>query len=139
MQRRKQSVTTVSFAAAGEPRRAHFHRPEDKVSPGSPGVFPSPPPEKDGDGDSLLHVCREIAGALMRRYLETGSAAETRREIVVHFENLASCGRARANLLVDLAIELLRVEAYGEYRRDPLELSLLITRAAGGVEDVGLN
>ncbi len=87
-------------------------------------------------GSGLLRLCQEIAASLLRRRLESRDPVqairETRRELVAH---LPGCDEARAGHLVDLALELLHVKARGRYRRNALELSELIARAARQLRD----
>lgn len=97
-------------------------------------------PEAKAVENGLLRLCQEIAGSLLRRRLESGdpvrAVREMRRELTRH---LPDCDEARAGWLVDLALELLHVKARGQFKRNALELSELIARAANQLRDVADN
>lgn len=85
----------------------------------------------------LLNLCREVAGRLLRRQLETGDAEKTVREMrSLLVGSVPGCDAVRARWIVDLALELIHVKKTGAFRRSPLELSLLIARAGNHLREV---
>lgn len=94
---------------------------------------------KAEEEDPLMTVCTEIAGELIRRYLNAPDAAMVREELCQDLMEKVGCDRLRAQRLIELAMELIHVHCYGEYQRDTLELGLLIARAGDQVRDVTSN
>ena len=85
----------------------------------------------------LLCLCREVAGRLLRRQIETGDAEKTVREMrSLLVKSVPECSEVRARWIVDLALELIHVKKNGTFKRSPLELSLLIARAGNHLRDV---
>jgi len=128
MRTRKQSIVTLSFGEERASAPSVHHRPE-----------PSAGSEERSAADDLPALCREIAGALLRRYLLTGDGAGARREIVAGLVEHLECERGRAEDLVDLALETIHAKSYGRYRRNLLELGMLVARAGGELRDPGAN
>jgi hypothetical protein len=111
-------------------------------------AFPSPPPPArsmtpeppKAVESGLLRLCEEIAGTLLRRRLESGDPVQVIRGMRTELVRiLPGCDETRAGCLVDLALELLHVKARGQFKRNALELSELIARAANRLRDAGDN
>lgn len=103
------------------------------------GRFPSPgfPSGEKTVESGLLCLCREVAGRLLRRHLETGDAAKSVREMrSLLVKTVPDCSEVRASWIVDLALELIQVKNTGAFKRNALELSLLIARAGNQLREV---
>lgn len=87
----------------------------------------------------LMSLCKEIAGTLIKRYAETGNPRKACDEVRSVLTEKIDCSPERAIAMIDLALELIRLNCYGEYRRNDLELSLLVSKAAGHVGEQDLN
>lgn len=124
MQNRKQSIVTLSFDEKNETKRGYFSRIDRKKGKNAP-------PLGETVEKSLMALCREIAGALLGMYSMEVDAKCVRREICEKLKKTVECSQAQANSLFDLSLELVHVQSYGHYRRNPLELSLLIATATG--------
>lgn len=90
-------------------------------------------------GNELLELCTEVAGALLRGYSEGKSGTLMRRAIAAGLVEKMSCPEALAENLIDLSLELIHFQAYGSFRSDCLELSLLVAKSGGEVSDESLN
>jgi hypothetical protein len=100
-------------------------------------MTPEPPKAVES---GLLRLCEEIAGTLLRRRLESGDPVQVIRGMRTELVRiLPGCDETRAGCLVDLALELLHVKARGQFKRNALELSELIARAANRLRDAGDN
>lgn len=86
-----------------------------------------------------MSLCKEIAGTLIKRYAETGNPRKACDEVRSVLTEKIDCSPERAIAMIDLALELIRLNCYGEYRRNDLELSLLVSKAAGHVGEQDLN
>ncbi len=85
---------------------------------------------KVDDGKSgLLAFCHEVSGLLIRRQLEVRNPQVVCRFVRSEIVRLMSCSEERAGWIVDLSLELIHVKINGSFKRNPLELSLLIARA----------
>jgi len=71
--------------------------------------------------------------------MEKNDAVAVRREVRARLMQTMSCTAERAERLIELSLELIHVKIYGRYRRDPLELSLLIAWAGNQLREVGDN
>ncbi len=71
--------------------------------------------------------------------MEKNDAAAVRREVRARLMQMMSCTAERAERLIELSLELIHVKIHGRYRRNPLELSLLIARAGNQLREVGDN
>lgn len=87
----------------------------------------------------LLELCTEIAGALLRGYADGKSGRFVRRVIVKGLAEKLRCPGLQAQSLVNLSLELIHLEAYGRFKSNPLELSLLVARSRGEVGDLRQN
>lgn len=87
----------------------------------------------------LLGLCHEIAGLILRRHQEKNDPAAVRREVRARLVQMMSCTEERAERLIDLSLELVHVKIHGHYRRNPLELSILIARAGNQLREIGAN
>ncbi len=94
---------------------------------------------KKKSGSSLMMLCKDIAGTLIRRYSETGDPRKACDEVRSVLVEKLDCSAGRAIALIDLALEMIRLNSYGEYRRSDLEMSLLVSRAAGTLREIDLN
>ena len=101
---------------------------------------PEKPPKKESHPcGGLMSLCKEIAGMLIKRYAETGNPRKACDEVRSVLTEKIDCSSERAIAMIDLALELIRLNCYGEYRRNDLELSLLVSKAAGHVGEQDLN
>lgn len=137
MQNRKQSVVTLSFQNDRETRRGYFSRAEPK--PEKSEIQKPSSKENDRLGKDLMELCREIAGALLCRYSTGEEAAISRRIILEGLMKTVECDRFQAERLLELSRELIHVHAYGTYRHNAVELSLLIAQATGQQKEMGSN
>lgn len=87
----------------------------------------------------LLELCTEIAGALLLGYTDGKPGRFVRRVITKGLAAKLRCPQLQAQSLVDLSLELIHFEAYGGFKRNFLELSLLVARCSGEVGDVREN
>ena len=87
----------------------------------------------------LVSLCKEIAGTLIYRYAETGDPRAACDEVRAILTDKLDCNHDRAIAMIDLALELIRLNSYGEYRRNDLEMSLLVSKAAGHLSEANLN
>lgn len=87
----------------------------------------------------LLELCTEIAGALLLGYTDGKPGRFVRRVITKGLAAKLRCPHLQAQSLVDLSLELIHFEAYGGFKRNFLELSLLVARCSGEVGDVREN
>ncbi|MDP4792615.1 MAG: hypothetical protein NWR21_06065 [Verrucomicrobiales bacterium] len=87
----------------------------------------------------LLGLCHEIAGLILRRHQEKNDPVAVRREVRARLVQMMSCTEERAERLIDLSLELVHVKIHGRYRRNPLELSILIARAGNQLREIGAN
>jgi hypothetical protein len=137
MRRRKQSVVTLSFENERETVRGYFSRLEARS--GSAVEKEQSTRAADELGKNLMALCREIAGALLCRYASNEEASVSRRVILDGLVGKIGCEVFQAERLIDLSLELIHVHSYGSYRRNPVELSLLIAQATGQQRDGSLN
>ncbi len=86
-----------------------------------------------------MGLCREIAGTLVRRYVEEPDGEKVRDEVRAVLAEKLQCGPKQAHGLIGLALELIHLNCYGNYRRDDLEMSLLVSQASGQVGEVDRN
>lgn len=93
----------------------------------------------DSFSKELLELCTEIAGALLRGYADGKAGRVVRRLIVTGLAEKMQCPRLQAHSLVDLSLELIHLEAYGRFKRNPLEFSLLVAQSGGEVRDIPQN
>lgn len=137
MKNRRQCVVTMSF---GSDRRARAESetkvvPPPAELPGGSAVGSDPAAGKGGSG-KLRSLCEEIAGALLGRYfLEGGEIEVIRSEIRRDLEEVLGCDARQANALIRLALETIHACGYGNYRRNPLELAELTSKAGGLLRD----
>jgi len=136
MQKRKQSVTVLSFDNAQSGPRATFYR-EEEESQAERDLLRRL--SEEAEGMSLLSFCRELAGHLIRRYRSGDEPAEVRATFEEELAGALECDPFQAECLVELAIEVLHVKVHGKYRRDPVELSFLIAQTTGVVREVSWN
>lgn len=129
MKVRSQSAVSISFFDPDHPNHEEIHVQVSKSLQVS----------DSREEDPLMTVCTEIAGELIRRYLNAPEAAMVREELCLDLMEKVGCDRLRAQRLIELAMELIHVHCYGEYQRDTLELGLLIARAGDQVRDVTSN
>lgn len=87
----------------------------------------------------LLGLCHEIAGLILRRHQEKNDPVAVRCEVRARLVQMMSCTEERAERLIDLSLELVHVKIHGRYRRNPLELSILIARAGNQLREIGAN
>ncbi|MDF1826078.1 MAG: hypothetical protein P1U68_15640 [Verrucomicrobiales bacterium] len=90
-------------------------------------------------GNELMELCTEIAGALLRGYTDEKPGRSVRQAIVNGLVEKMACRKVQAESLVDLSLELIHLQAYGEYRSDVLELSLLVAKSGGEVSETSFN
>jgi len=95
------------------------------------------PPSSTESG--LLRLCEEVAGRLLRRYLEIQDPVRAVREMRLELVALLACDQERAGQIVDLALELVHVKTHGSFKRNPLELSQLIARAGKQLRNLADN
>lgn len=86
-----------------------------------------------------MELCSEIAGVLLRGYSDGKSGRAVRRLIVSGLIEKMKCDAPQAQSLVDLSLELIHLQAYGRFRSNSLELSLLVARGGGALGDLSLN
>ena len=105
------------------------------------GVISSDHPKSEGEAveNGLLGLCHEIAGLILRRHIEKNDAVAVRREVRGRLVQMMQCSEERAERLIDLSLELIHVKIHGRFKRNSLELSLLIARAANQLREVGDN
>ncbi len=127
MKNRNQFVNATPTQSAS---RGYYSRLETPEKPGKKGA-------KSAGG--LMSLCKEIAGTLIRRYAETGDPRKACDEVRSVLTEKLDCGSERAIAMIDLALELIRLNSYGEYRRNDLEMSLLVSKAAGHLGELDLN
>lgn len=95
--------------------------------------------KRNSTESGLLRLCEEVAGRLLRRYLENGDPVGAVREIRADLVSLLACDQERAGRIVDLALELVHVKTHGSFKRNPLELSQLIARAGNQLRNLADN
>jgi hypothetical protein len=78
-----------------------------------------------------MALCQEIAGALLSHHAAGSDLRIARERIARRLMETLRCERSRVDKLIELSKELIHANAYGRYRRNPLELSLLIQAAMG--------
>lgn len=145
MQRRKQSVVTLSFQSGRDDAPKFYSRSEAGNSSES-GREKSSQHNRNTDSREtelsrrLMDLCREIGGALLSHHAAGKDLKAARKVITEGLMQTVGCRREQASCLVELSMELIHVNAYGRYKRNPLELSLLIQDATGqGQMDVSKN
>ncbi|MEM7698848.1 MAG: hypothetical protein AAF236_10630 [Verrucomicrobiota bacterium] len=90
-------------------------------------------------GRRLLNLAREIAGALLRFHAEGRCPKETRVIVAAALVEQLKCRRFEAERMIDLALEVIHLQAKGSFQRNTLELSYLIAQATGQVREVEAN
>lgn len=80
---------------------------------------------------ALLELCREIAATILRGLQEGQDPVRLKKELSANLKNVGDFSDAQAESLVALAIELIRATSQGDYRKDPREISSLVSRALG--------
>jgi hypothetical protein len=80
---------------------------------------------------SLMALCQEIAGALLSHHAAGSDLRIARERIARRLMETLRCERSQVDKLIELSKELIHANAYGRYRRNPLELSLLVQAAMG--------
>ena len=136
----KQSVTTLNFDSNSPVQRGYYSRIDDEnlktaaIDESISRRFTSPSETK-----GLLPFCKEVAGLLIRRYLVANDPAEVRRTVSADLQKSMHCNKKSAAYLIDLALELIHLKVHGEYCRNEIELSLLISKATGTVGDLQVN
>lgn len=133
MQKRAQSFSSLSFA----PGRADEFRHERREVPArseSPSVENSGTP-----GGELLSLCREVAGAVLARRMTSEDPVVTRAAIRSGLVATVECSERQADRVIDLSLEVIHLSAYGRYRRDALEMALLVDAALGRETERGVN
>lgn len=125
MEKRKQSITTISFQSERAESRGYYER-TSPAPPRKEKVIPEEQISRD-----LLELCHEIAGALIRRYLVADDPTEVRREVSAGLQQRLDCTEKQAYALITLGLELIHVKSYGYYRCTPTRLSKLIQEAGG--------
>ena len=132
MKNRTQSFTSVSFASDHHASHSRHLRRAATVSENAAAE----PVDTDSDpsvraGKDLLELCREIAGLLLKRYLVADTAAEVRAELTAELKARLSCTDRQAQALITLALEIIHLKSYGEYRCSAARLEKLIAIAGG--------
>ena len=92
--------------------------------------------ESEAVEKGLPGLCHEIAGLILRRHIEKSDAVAVRREVRGRLVQMMKCSEERAERLIDLSLELIHVKIHGRFKRNPLELSLLIARAGNQLREV---
>lgn len=115
-------------------RRNNFLRVETKTTKLAAGKK-----VKKSLGGGLVLLCKEIAGTLIYLYSETGDSRGACDQIRAVLTEKLDCNPDRAIAMIDLALELIRLNSYGEYRRNDLEMGLLVSKAAGHFSEADLN
>jgi len=137
---RKQSITTLSFDSDTLAKRGYYSRLEDEnLKAASVHAAISRKFNFSSDGKGLLRFCKELSGLLVRRYLVENDPAEVRLNVSRDLQKKMRCGKEHAGYLIDLALELIHLRVHGEYCRNEIELSLLISKATGAVGDLRAN
>lgn len=133
MNRKTPTAKTLSSSTT---RSATSLYSTSSIIPSAPVLDHRANEKKKSEGSGLLGLCHEIAGLLLRRYAENTAAPAVRREVKGKLMQMMACDAKRADHLLDLALELIHVKAKGRYKRNALELSLLIARAGDQVRNV---
>jgi hypothetical protein len=131
MKNRNRSVGVSLFQASS---RCDCKQVKTKVAQSASGEHVTKSPSV-----GLVSLCKEIAGTLIRRYADTGDPRGACDEVHAVLTDKLDCDPDRAIAMIDLALELIRLNSYGEYRRNDLEMSLLVSKAAGHLGEAGLN
>ncbi len=140
MTTRKQSITTLTFGPDTAVKRGYYSRVEEEsLKIASAHITNAGRFGDTTEGKGLLQFCKELAGMLIRRYLVENDPAEVRQAVSRHLQQSMKCDRANAAYLIDLALELIHLKVHGEYCRNEIELSLLISKATGSVGDLQVN
>lgn len=130
MQRRKQSVVTLSLESERSAELQNFSQTDPRSS--CTGDAASPTADRGEKlSKSLMALCQEIAGALLSHHAAGSDLRIARERIARRLVETLRCERSRVDKLIELSKELIHANAYGRYRRNPLELSLLIQAAMG--------
>lgn len=130
MQRRKQSVVTLSLESERYAEPQNFSQTDPRSS--CTGDAASPTADRGEKlSKSLMALCQEIAGALLSHHAAGSDLRIARERIARRLVETLRCERSRVDKLIELSKELIHANAYGRYRRNPLELSLLIQAAMG--------
>ncbi len=140
MTTRKQSITTLTFDADTAVQRGYYSQVEEEtLKIASADTTNTRRHGHTLEGSGLLQFCKELAGMLIRRYLVESDPAEVRRAVSRHLQRSMNCDKSNAAYLIDLALELIHLKVHGEYCRNEIELSLLISKATGSVGDLQVN
>jgi hypothetical protein len=130
MQRRKQSVVTLSLESERYAEPQNFSQTDPRSS--CTGDAASPTADRGEKlSKCLMALCQEIAGALLSHHAAGSDLRIARERIARRLMETLRCERSRVDKLIELSKELIHANAYGRYRRNPLELSLLIQAAMG--------
>lgn len=130
MQRRKQSVVTLSLESERSAEPQNFSQTDPRSS--RTGDAASPAADRGEKlSKSLMALCQEIAGALLSHHAAGSDLRIARERIARRLVETLRCERSQVDKLIELSKELIHANAYGRYRRNPLELSLLVQAAMG--------
>lgn len=124
MRTKSHSTTTRSPRVAGKSNRGYYDR--------------SIPKKKPGEGRTLK-LAEKVAVLLIKGTISARDGARVREEMCRTLMKQFGFERARAQSVIDLAKEIIQFRCYGRYRRTPLEMNLLLARAAGTVGEVASN
>lgn len=91
---------------------------------------------QDGRGRGLLQFCRELSVILIRRYMSSNDAGELRDRLSASLMVTLDCSEKEAFCLIDLALELIHVKVYGDYRRSNVDLGYLVENACQVVNGI---
>lgn len=140
MTNRKQSITTLTFDPDKSVKPRFYSMSEgENLKAASSDSSLARKLESADSGKGLLPFCRELAGLLIRRYLIENDPAEVRRSVSRDLGKSMRINQRSAGYLIDLALELIHLKVHGEYCRNEIELSLLISKATGSVGDLRVN
>ena len=140
MIKRKQSVTTLNFDSNAPVQRGYYSKTEDEsLKIAAANLAHAREFGDTTEGKGLLNFCKDLAGLLIRRYLVESDPAEVRRSVSQDLQKSMKCAKTDVSYLIELALELIHLKVHGEYCRNELELSLLISKATGDVGDLRLN
>ncbi len=132
-------MTTLSFDNDRAVDRHYFQRTEEENLKAAAADEALAQRFRKNDGKGLLQFCKEVAGSLIQRYLVSNDPKQVRFTVSRDLQKLTGCSGKQASYLIDLALELIHLKVHGEYCRNEIELSLLISKASGLVEDLQMN
>lgn len=103
------------------------------------GYFDRSEPTRQPSEGAVLKFADKIAVLMIKGTISVRDGARVREEMCLTLMKQFGIGRSRAQRLIDLAKENIHFRCYGRYKRNPVEMKLLIAQAAGTVGDVSAN